>query len=119
MMRKKESFREERRRLDEESVARQEEIKKANIDYEYQKRASEYVLKEDLMKKKEKERRETMRQNIVTSFNMVGKGLVNLISGGYMFNVAFMATMLFGSYQVTKLAAASVMARFGRPSLVR
>lgn len=60
-----------------------------------------------------------MRQNIVTSFNLVGKGMVQLISGGYMFNVAFMATMLFGSYQVTKLAAASVMARFGRPQLVR
>lgn len=52
----------------------------------------------------------------MTSFNLLGQGLTSFLSSPtYMFKVVLM----FGAYQATKLAAASMMARFGRPQLVR
>ncbi len=72
------------------------------------------------MVKSEKQKRETMRQGLVTSFNLVGQGLSTFLSSPtYMIKVAYMSALMFGAYQATRLAAAAVMARFGKPQLVR
>ena len=61
-----------------------------------------------------------MRQGMVTSFNLLGQGFSTFLSNPkYMFKVAYMSALMFGAYQATRLAAAAVMARFGRPQLVR
>ena len=68
------------------------------------------------IKEAEEQRRKTMRMGLVTSFNMLGQGISTfLTSPTYLLKVVY----LLGAYQMTKLAAAAVMARFGRPQLVR
>lgn len=143
MLRRKEGMREERRKRDEESIARQEQLKMKTIEYEYQRKQQlkqvelemerqeklemqeknqEFLNK--LFKSAEKEKRETMRQGLVTSFNLAGQGISSFFSSPkYIFKTAYLSAMLFGAYQFTKVAATMVgtgfMARFGRPSLVR
>lgn len=139
MLRRKEGMREERRRRDEESIARQEDLKRRTIEYEYQckqqlkqvelemerqeklemqKRNQEFL--NGLFKSAEKEKRETMRQGLAQVFY----GYKEIISSPkYLFKTAYLSAMLFGAYQFTKLGATMIgtgfMARFGRPSLVR
>jgi len=68
------------------------------------------------MKKTEEQKRKTMRMGLVTSFNLMGQGISTFLSSPtYLLKIVY----LFGAYQATKLAAAAVMARFGRPQLVR
>lgn len=143
MLRRKEGLREERRRNDEESVRRQEELKMRTIEYEYQRKQQlkqvelemerreklemqdknqEFLNK--LFKNAEREKRETMRQTLMTSFNLAGQGMSTFFSSPkYIFKTAYLSAMLFGAYQFTKVAATMVgagfMTRFGRPSLVR
>lgn len=143
MLRKKEGMREQRRARDEESVKRQEELKMRTIEYEYQRkqelkqvelemeRQEKLAMQQKnqeflntLFKNAEKEKRETMRQTLVTSFNLAGQGLSTFFSSPkYIFKTAYLSAMLFGAYQFTKVAATMVgagfMARFGRPQLVR
>lgn len=143
MLRRKEGMREERRRRDEDSIARQEQLKMRTIEYEYQRkqelkqaelemerieklqmqeRNQEFLNK--LFKNAEKEKRETMRQGLVTSFNLAGQGISTFFSSPkYIFKTAYLSAMMFGAFQFTKVAAtmigAGFMTRFGRPSLVR
>ena len=143
MLRRKEGLREERRQRDEESIAKQEQLKMNTIEYEYQRkqelkqielqmeREEKITMQEKnqeflnkLFKSAEKEKRETMRQSLVTTFNLAGQGISSFFSSPkYIFKTAYLSAMLFGAYQFTKVAATLVgtgfMARFGRPSLVR
>lgn len=143
MLRRKESLREERRQRDEESIAKQEQLKMNTIEYEYQRRqelkASELAMENEakiamqeknqeflnkLFKSAEKEKRETMRQGLVTTFNLAGQGISTFFSSPkYIFKTAYLSALMFGGYQFTKVAATMIgtgfMARFGRPSLVR
>jgi ATPase family AAA domain-containing protein 3A/B len=143
MLRRKEGMREERRKRDEESIQRQEELKMRTMEYEYQRKQQlkqaelemerqeklqmqeknqEFLNK--LFKSAEKEKRETIRQSLVTSFNLAGQGISSFFSSPkYIFKTAYLSAMLFGAYQMTKVTAMMVgtgfMTRFGRPSLVR
>lgn len=143
MLRRKEGMREERRRRDEDSIQRQEQLKMKTIEYEYQRKQQlkqaelemerqEKLQMQDknqeflnkLFKSAEKEKRETMRQGLVTSFNLAGQGISTFFSSPkYIFKTAYLSAMLFGGYQFTKVAATMIgtgfMTRFGRPSLVR
>ena len=143
MLMRKERMREERRKRDEDSIARQEQLKMRTIEYEYQRKQElkqvelemerqEKLQMQDknqeflnkLFKNAEKEKRETMRQTLVTSFNLAGQGLSTFFSSPkYIFKTAYLSAMMFGAYQFTKLAATVIgtgfMTRFGRPSLVR
>jgi ATPase family AAA domain-containing protein 3A/B len=132
MLRRKEGLREERRRNDEESVKRQEQLKMQTLEYEYNlkqqlKKAEMEIEKEERMnmiKNQEKERRETVRQALVTGFNLTGQGIATFFSSPkYIFKTAYLSAMMFGAYQFTKVAATMVgagfMTRFGRPNLVR
>lgn len=143
MLRRKEGMREERRKRDEESISRQEQLKMNTIEYEYQrkqqlKQAELEMERQDklemqeknqeflnkLFKSAEKEKRETMRQGLVTTFNLAGQGISSFFSSPkYIFKTAYLSAMMFGGYQFTKLAATMIgtgfMTRFGRPSLVR
>lgn len=59
---------------------------------------------ESLMSGMEKDKRETQRQNIVTTFNMLGTGLSNMVSNPkFMAKTAFMSLLLFGAYHGTKV----------------
>lgn len=143
MLMRKERMREDRRKRDEDSIARQEQLKMRTIEYEYQRKQElkqvelemerqeklqmqeknqEFLNK--LFKNAEKEKRETTRQTLVTSFNLAGQGLSTFFSSPkYIFKTAYLSAMMFGAYQFTKLAATVIgtgfMTRFGRPSLVR
>lgn len=143
MLRRKEGMREQRRKADEESIKRQEQLKMNTIEYEYQRkqqlkqlelemeRNEKLAMQEKnqeflnkLFKNAEKEKRETMRQGLVTSFNLAGQGISSFFSSPkYLFKTAYLSAMMFGAYQFTKVAAtlvsAGFMTRFGRPSLVR
>ena len=72
----------------------------------------------------EKDKRETQRQNIVTTFNMLGSGLSNMVSNpNFMAKTAFMSLILFGTYHGTRvgfsLLQANILHRFNKPQLVR
>lgn len=90
-MAQKEKMMEEARQRDEQSIARQEQVKRDTLEYEYQLKASldQQKLQEELRLKKElaernqafmkglfadaeKDKRETQRQNIMTTINMMG-----------------------------------------------
>ncbi len=47
----------------------------------------------------EKEKRETMKQGIITTFNLLGYGLSNFLQNpAYIFKVVYMSALIFGSY---------------------
>jgi ATPase family AAA domain-containing protein 3A/B len=79
---------------------------------------------EGLMSGMEKDKRETQRQNIVTTFNMLGSGLANIVSNPkFMAKTAFMSLVLFGTYHGTRvgfsLLQANILHKFNKPTLVR
>lgn len=79
---------------------------------------------EGLMSGMEKDKRETQRQNIVTTFNMLGSGLANIVSNPkFMAKTAFMSLILFGTYHGTRvgfsLLQANILHKFNKPTLVR
>jgi hypothetical protein len=72
----------------------------------------------------EKDRRETQRQNLVTTFNMVGSTLQQMIMNPkFLLKTLYSSILIFGAFHATKLSvaliSASMMGRFGKPSLVR
>lgn len=85
----------------------------------------------DLFDKAEKDRRETERQNImqkqqtvVAALNMIGNGAQTLIMNPkFMMRTAYFLMLCFGAFHFSKLAiqltSTMILARFGKPSLVR
>lgn len=143
MMAQKEKQREESRVRDEESIARQEQLKRDTLEYEHQLKASlkqqklaqELRLKKelaeknqefvkDLFSKIEKDKRETQRQNIMTTINMLGSQVTSAVTNPkLMYNGVYFAVLLFGAFHLTRMSVAllqnSLLSKFGKPSLVR
>jgi hypothetical protein len=72
----------------------------------------------------ERDKRETQRQNIITTFNMAGSSISSmLMNPKFLSKTAYLLFIGFGTYHLTKLAlgltASLVMARFGKPQLIR
>ena len=79
---------------------------------------------EGLMTGMEKEKRETYRQSIMTTFSMLGNGLYNLANDPRAAaKFATISLLLFGTYFGTKmgfsLMQTSILSRFNKPQLVR
>lgn len=79
---------------------------------------------EGLMTGLEKEKRETYRQSIMTTFSMLGNGLYNLANDPRAAaKFATISLLLFGTYFGTKmgfsLMQTSILSRFNKPQLVR
>lgn len=80
---------------------------------------SQFFIK-DIFEKAELDKRETQRQNIITSFNMLGGQLANVFGNPkFMMKAAYMSVMIFGAFHVTKLSLAimgsKILARMGKP----
>jgi hypothetical protein len=78
----------------------------------------------DLFNQAEKDRRETQRQNIITAFNMAGSGISSmLMNPKFLTKAAWLLFIGFGTFHLTKLTlglmTGLVLARFGKPQLVR
>ena len=132
-----------RRARDEESVTKQEQQRRQTIEYEYQMKAAlkqqrlqeELAAQEMLAQKNrefvktllhdaERDKRETQRQNIITTFNMAGSSISSmLMNPKFLSKTAYLLFIGFGTYHLTKLAlgmtASLVLARFGKPQLIR
>lgn len=132
-------MREMRRARDEESVAKQEQQRRQTIEYEYQMKAAlkqqrlqEELAAQDMMAKRnqefvknllhdaERDKRETQRQNIITTFNMAGSSISSMLTNPkFISKAAYLLFIGFGTFHLTKLAlgltASIVMARFGKP----
>ena len=72
----------------------------------------------------ERGRRETQRQNIITAFNMAGSGVQSmLMNPKFLAKAGYLAIIGFGAFHLTRLILAvftsMIMARFGKPQLVR
>ena len=72
----------------------------------------------------ERDKRETQRQNIITTFNMAGSSISSmLMNPKFLTKTAYLLFIGFGTYHLTKLVlgltASLVMARFGKPQLIR
>ena len=73
-----------------------------------------------VFEKSEIDKRETQRQNIITSFNMLGSQLSSAFSNPkFMMKAFYMSAMLFGAFHATKLSlalvGARIMAKMGKP----
>lgn len=78
----------------------------------------------NLLHDAERDKRETQRQNIITTFNMAGSSITSMLTNPkFITKAAYLLFVGFGTYHLTKLAlgmtASIVMARFGKPQLVR
>lgn len=72
----------------------------------------------------ERDKRETQRQNIITAFNMAGSGISSMMMNPkFLSKTAWMLFIGFGAYHLTRLSLALftglVLARFGKPQLIR
>lgn len=72
----------------------------------------------------EKDKRETQKQNIMTTMNMLGSQMTSMMSNTkLLYNTAYTACLVFGAFHLTKLGTAlftaMLMGRFGKPQLVR
>ena len=136
-------MKEQSRQADEQSIGRQEKIKRDTLEYEYQLKASlkqqqlqeELRLKKelseknqqfvtDLFKNAEKEKRETQKQNIMTVMNMLSYQTASAFSNTkLLYNAAYFSLMIFGAFHFTKMSSAMMggmlMSRFGKPQLIR
>jgi len=77
-----------------------------------------------LLHESERDKRETQRQNIITTFNMAGSSISSmLMNPKFLSKTAYLLFIGFGTYHLTKLVlgltASVVMARFGKPQLIR
>jgi hypothetical protein len=77
-----------------------------------------------LFDKAEKDRRETQRQNLVTTFNMLGSQLSSMfMNPKFVMKAAYTSLLVFGAFHCTRLGIAligqSIIGRFGKPTLVR
>jgi len=142
-MEHKEQMKEQSRQRDEESLAKQEQMKRDTLEYEYQMKASlkqqqlqqELSLKQDLANKNqsfiqdlfaraERDKRETQKQNIMTTINMLGSQFGSAVGNTkFLYNAAYFSCLVFGAFHLTKLSVAiltsTLMGRFGKPQLVR
>ena len=78
----------------------------------------------ELFSQAEKDRRETQRQNIITAFNMAGSGISSMMMNPkFLTKTAWLLFIGFGAFHLTKLTlgimTGLVLARFGKPQLVR
>lgn len=99
-------------------------MRRNTLDYEYQKKMAlqqqNQVFLVDLLKTSEKEKRDSIKSTLITSYSLLSQGMSSFLqSPKSIFQIAYLSTMIFGAYQLTRIAAAFAMARFGRPSLVR
>jgi hypothetical protein len=72
------------------------------------------------MQRAEKEKRETQKQNLVTTFNMITSTLGSALSNPKIeAKTAYLGLCVFGTYHLTKLSFAllttGLMGRFGKP----
>ena len=82
------------------------------------------AFKAQMITKEQKEKRETQRQNIVTGVSMVSTQLGNFFSNPkFLAKAGYLSLMVFSAYYGTRMAFGVVgqrlMARFGKPSLIR
>jgi ATPase family AAA domain-containing protein 3A/B len=78
----------------------------------------------NLLHESERDKRETQRQNIITTFNMAGSSITSMMTNPkFISKAAYLLFIGFGTYHLTKLAlglgASIVLARFGKPQLIR
>ena len=78
----------------------------------------------DLFENQEKQRRETSKQNLVTSISMLTSSMSDFFSNPkFVTKAAWLSLLMFGAYHGTKsasgLVASQVMARMGKPELIR
>jgi len=140
---KQQAFMDENRRKEEQSIERQEQLKRSTIEYEYQKKVGlekdligfkQRLKLEDARKKvqeqkeliaiKEAERRETLKNVISTSINSVGQGIGTLFSSPKMMarlfgSVFFLYLAMQTSKTILNLSSSIILSRFGKPRLVR
>lgn len=118
-------MREDERRRDEESIQKQEQLKRDTLEYQYQLEASlkQQKLKEEMRMKEdmnarnmeflknvltgnEKEKRETQKQNIMTIMSLAGNQVSQMLANPkFMYNVAYASFLIFGAFQITKMSA--------------
>ncbi len=96
-----------------EELAAQEMLAKKNQDFV-----------KNLLHDAERDKRETQRQNIITTFNMAGSSITSMMTNPkFISKAAYLLFIGFGTYHLTKLAlglgASIVLARFGKPQLIR
>ena len=78
----------------------------------------------EILEKSEKEKRETQRQNIITTFNMAGSSISSmLMNPKFLVKSAYFMLIAFGAFHFTKLFmsvfGAVVLSRINKPQLVR
>ena len=74
----------------------------------------------NLMKTTEREKRETQKQNIMTTINMLGSQMGQVMGNKkFMYNAAYFAVLIFSAFHGTRLGLAiitsTMMGRFGKP----
>ncbi len=142
-LKKQQAVMEENRRHEEESVLRQEAMKRQTIDFEYEKKAElkkrgiDYhmekrleaqartqVFQEKLIKLQGEQRRENIKSTLTTLFQFLGSGAQSFFSSPKLMTKT--ATFIAGSAAAILFARAginimstAILARFGRPVLVR
>lgn len=77
-----------------------------------------------LFEKAEIDRRDTQRQNIITTFNMAGSSISQmLMNPKFLAKSGYLFFMAFGAFHLTKLIIAMftglLLSRFGKPTLAR
>lgn len=142
-LRKQQAIMEENRRREEESVLKQEAMKRQTIGYEYdkkaelKKRAIDYqtekklesqtrsqAVQEKLIKLQGEQRRENIKTTMSTLFQYLGSGAQaffaspKLMTKAATFIGGCFATILFARAGINIMSAA-VLARFGKPVLVK
>ena len=142
-LRKQQALMEENRRKEEESVLRQEAMRRQTLDHEYQKKAElkrsaiDYTMdkkleaqtktqafQERMVKVQGEQRRENIKSALSTVFQFMGSGAQTffgnpkLMTKTATFIAACFAT-IFAARAGINVMTAAIMARFGRPILVR
>jgi ATPase family AAA domain-containing protein 3A/B len=77
-----------------------------------------------LFRDAEKDKRETQRQNIMTTINMMGSQLGSLVGNKkFLYNAAYLSFLVFGAFHVSRFSVAvlsqRMLGKFGKPTLVR
>lgn len=62
-----------------------------------------------MMEKSSAEKRETQKQNIITSFNMIGSQMQQMFGNPkFLMKAAYMSFLMFGAFHLTKLSLALI-----------
>jgi len=142
-MRKQQAVLDDNRKREEESVLRQESMKRQTIDFEYQKKAElkkqaiDYQMakrlenqaktqafQERLVKLQGEQRRENIKTTMSTLFDYLGSGATTFFGSPKLMTKT--ATFIAGSFAAIMLAraginimSAAILAKFGKPTLVK